>query len=126
MELLAIIRRIDTDGNARINYSEFAEFVRPLVPGPRPVTYVPPPRPVSPQRASGTSPMRSSSPARARSPTRPAAYTSPIRASASPSRLSPSRKPILRLHDEDELIHSLKELCNLEQELETGKILSSK
>lgn len=122
MELLAIIRRIDTDGNARINYSEFAEFVRPLVPGPRPVTYVPPPRPVSPQRASMTSPMRSSSPARARSPTRPAAYTSPIRASASPSRLSPSRKPILRLHDEDELIHSLKELCNLEQELETGKI----
>lgn len=28
MELLAIIRRIDTDGDAIINYSEFAEFVR--------------------------------------------------------------------------------------------------
>jgi len=53
---------------------------------------------------------------------RPATYSSPVRPSVSPSRLSPSRKPILRLHDEDELVHSLKELCNLEQELETGKI----
>lgn len=27
MELVAIIRRIDTDGDATVNYSEFAEFM---------------------------------------------------------------------------------------------------
>jgi Ca2+-binding EF-hand superfamily protein len=40
----------------------------------------------------------------------------------SPSRTSPSKKPILRITDEDELVHALKELCDLERELETAKI----
>jgi len=30
MELIAIIRRIDTDGDATIDYPELAEFLRPL------------------------------------------------------------------------------------------------
>jgi len=30
IELIAIIRRIDTDGDATIDYSELAEFLRPL------------------------------------------------------------------------------------------------
>ena len=66
LELLAIIRRMDTDGDATVNYSEFAEFVRPLIPVPAPISYPPPPRPISPVRTS-SSPMRTSSPARAAS-----------------------------------------------------------
>jgi len=37
-------------------------------------------------------------------------------------RVSPSRKPVLRLYEEDELVHALKEQCNLEAELERAKI----
>ena len=122
MELLAIIRRIDTDGDACVTYSEFAEFVRPAIPAPRPIPS-PPPRATSAGRYRATSPLKSSSPARAYSASRSrgaALASSPAR--GSPVRTSPSRKPLLRLHDEDELVHSLKELCNLEQELESAKI----
>ena len=31
-ELLSIIRRIDTDGDARVNYAELAEFLRQCLP----------------------------------------------------------------------------------------------
>ena len=117
MELMAIIRRIDTDGDQSVTYSEFAEFVRPITPLPRPVAYEPPARYSSPQRMSHSSPLKSSSPARSFSAQRSRA---PV--TVSPSRMSPSRKPILRLHDEDELVHALKEQCNLEQELENAKI----
>ena len=58
MELLAMVRRIDTDGDANITYSEFAEFIRPIIPFPRPPAppvYVPPPRYSSPQRPSSAS-----------------------------------------------------------------------
>jgi Ca2+-binding EF-hand superfamily protein len=46
LESLAIIRRLDSDGNSMISYSEFAEFMRRLIPAPRPVavpvsSYVP-------------------------------------------------------------------------------------
>ena len=117
MELLAIIRRMDTDGDACVTYSEFAEFVRAAFPAPRPIPS-PPPRATSAGRYRATSPLKSSSPARAYSATRTrgAAMTS------SPVRASPSRKPTLRIYDEDELVHSLKELVNLEQELESAKI----
>jgi len=40
----------------------------------------------------------------------------------SPSRTSPTRKPVLRVYDEDQLVHGLKDQCNLEQELESAKI----
>lgn len=33
-ELLAIIRRIDTDGDAKLSYSEFADFIRSSEPRP--------------------------------------------------------------------------------------------
>lgn len=33
-ELLSIIRRIDTDGDAKLNYEEFAEFLRLSYPSP--------------------------------------------------------------------------------------------
>jgi hypothetical protein len=151
MELLAIIRRVDTDGDASVDYNEFAEFVRPLAPVARPVLApMPPPRVIvaEPYMRPG-SPLRSSSPARvvrtvetspgrrvtvveepARVPVYPPVYEParvpvypPVYApiypptivrSVSPSRLSPSRKPVLPLYQEDELIHALKEQCNLE------------
>ena len=123
MELLAIIRRIDTDGDAVIVYSEFAEFVRPSIPAPRSIACPPPARCSSALRAGNSSPLKNSSPQRSFSAQRTrVAYSSPVRASCSPSRMSPSRKPVLRLTDEDELVHALKEVCNLEQELETSKI----
>jgi len=50
MELLAIIRRMDTDGDAVIVYSEFSEFVRAAFPAPR-LAPSPPPRPASAARA---------------------------------------------------------------------------
>lgn len=34
-ELLAIIRRIDTDGDAKISFTEWAEFLRSCEPAPR-------------------------------------------------------------------------------------------
>jgi hypothetical protein len=49
MELLAIIRRMDTDGDAILVYSEFAEFVRPISPAPRAT---------SANRSSYTSPLK--------------------------------------------------------------------
>jgi hypothetical protein len=63
-----------------------------------------------------TSPLKSSAAARSYSAERSrVAYSSP-------SRVSPSRKPVLRRHDEDELVHALKDQCNFEQELENAKI----
>ena len=120
MELLAIVRRIDTDGDAILLYSEWADFLRPASPAPRPYT---PPRPSSAARYGSSSPLKSSSPARASSVQR-GRTSSPVRpaASVSPSRMSPSRKPILRVYDEDELVHGLKDICNGEQELENAKI----
>lgn len=117
-ELMSIIRRIDTDGDQVLLYSEWADFIRPCFPCPRP-----PMRESSPVRASSpsrTSPLKSSSPMRASYS--PARTSSPMRASISPSRTSPTRKPILGPYAEDELIHSLKDLCNQEQELEQAKI----
>ena len=124
MELVAIVRRIDADGDANLDYNEFAEFMRPAFPSPRPAT---PPRAASPQRGRGSSsPLKSSSPMRASSANRTSGgrAPSPMRSSGpSPSRTSPTRQPTLRLHDEDELIHCLKDLCNQEQELENAKIM---
>jgi len=166
MELLAIIRRIDTDGDAVVNFTEFAEFMDPIFPGPRPpldlpppihpLDYVPPPRPLSAARYS--SPIRASvaidraraiSAERVRravltSPYRPVVVPDPwdgrpvvvdpcYRPLPDPLPLPPPRrlvdrltvppgKPVLRLLDEDDLVHSLKEVCNLELELETAKI----
>lgn len=119
MELLAIVRRIDTDGNATIDFTEFAEFVRPLV------TIVAPllgpvlaPRLVVAEPIRSVYPLRSSSPVRVvevspgrrvvvgEPPLVPLGYPHVL---ASPSRLLPSRKPVLPLYQEDELIHALKE-----------------
>lgn len=127
MELLAIIRRIDTDGDAILNYSEFAEFVRRAYPSPGPARPSPPsPRAASASRGN-TSPLKSrGSPARGGSANRTGGRaSSPMRASEPPRRY-PSPGPRLRPHDEDELIHTLKDLCNNEQDLENAKISLSR
>jgi Ca2+-binding EF-hand superfamily protein len=40
---------------------------------------------------------------------------------SSPQRQSPQRKPILNLREEDELVHSLRDIIQLERELESNK-----
>jgi len=63
MELLAIIRRFDTDGDAVVNYTEFAEFVRRAFPSPS--VGGSPPRASSANRTAGrgnTSPLKNTSP----------------------------------------------------------------
>ena len=176
MELLAIIRRIDTDGDCEITMPEFSEFMTPIAPLPVvervPLEFLPPPRPLSPLRPItrteeilersriARSIGRTRPVVRHISPTRTVIVDEPIdpiyplsyprvhpldplprlhpldplprvhpldplpRAlpAFDPRRLSPTRKPILRVFEEDEFVHSLKEQCNLEAELETAKI----
>ena len=182
MELLAIIRRLDTDGDCEVDFTEFAEFMTPLSPlvrpslplPPHPAEFLPIHDPIfrlerSPIRHATILEMESAAVlARARSvgrttrprvvqvsPTRTAVieevvdyplYPSPRRfyepLPLPPRRVSPVRlappypgdrfyeplpvpypaKPILRPFEEDELVHGLKEQCNLENELEGAKI----
>jgi len=70
--LVAIVRRIDTDGNCQITSSELAEFLRPLSGVKATVVYSSPVRTSSPIRVSSpvrTSPIRYSSPVRTRTAT---------------------------------------------------------
>jgi len=127
MELVAIIRRIDTDGDATVNTAEFAAFMRRGAGGAGGASFAqssPPRGRASSASRAGTysSPLKNTSPARRSSANRtgggsPARFSSPVRGSPGP-RLRPS--------DEDELIHSLKDLCNNEQELENAKISLSR
>jgi len=155
-ELLTIVRRIDTDGDARINYAEFAEFLRSANPPARQVLEEADRahRAESAEKyrkslggsASHASPLKAScdharphsggrvatnfsSPAKTHSS--PLRESSPPRHNHSPARdnheshpyprLSPSRKPILHLHEEDQLVNSLREMIQLERELESNK-----
>ena len=132
-ELLAIVRRIDTDGDANLSYSEFCDFVRSQYPPSRPA-YEPPPRPSSASRGRNSSPLRPSgsdarcmSAARHSSPLRP---SSPYR-SSSPQRPpipepprypSPGRGPRLAPRDEDEMINGLRNMIQGENDIEREKI----
>ena len=126
MELLAIIRRMDTDGDAVLSYSEFAEFVRRAFPSPAGGRSSPPRASSANRTAGNTSPLKNTSPARGGSANRTGGrQSSPMRESPpreSPPRRYPSPGPRLRPHDEDELVHTMKDLCNNEQDLENAKI----
>jgi len=137
-ELLAIVRRVDTDGDAQISYSEFAEFIRSTNPPSRaamedaersmrassamrqsqqerrssPLRPATSPRAFSASRH--TSPLRPASPFRHSSPARPS--PEPVRYS------SPSRKPVLNLRDEDELVNGLRDLIRNENDIEREKV----
>jgi Ca2+-binding EF-hand superfamily protein len=120
-ELLSIIRRFDTDGDARLSFAEFSEFMRGAGPVPVPVPVVlPHPVYVSPVRHYP-------------SPVRPVIYHSPVRVSpvpratsapriraGSPVRSIHSRRP-LHLPEEDALVTAMKDLCTGERELEAAK-----
>ena len=151
-ELLAIVRRVDTDGDARLSYAEFAEFLRSSNPPSRSVledseraeraTSAERTRrrmmtmgsssPLRPATTGGRahsetkrSSLRASSPVResfrASSPVRESfRASSPVRDTI-PRYTSPSRKPILNLRDEDELVQSLRDMIRIENELESQK-----
>ena len=141
-ELLAIVRRIDTDGDAQLSYSEFAEFVRSTNPPSRATLEAAEraERAASAERyrrsllnGRNTSPLRPATSPRAFSATR---HSSPLRPSSpyrtsSPARdpprepprySSPVRKPILTVRDEDELINGLRDMIRAENEIEREKI----
>ncbi len=74
-ELLATIRRMDTDGDARLSYPEFAAFVRSSYPpGPGPPPPPPPPRPPPPPAPTAAAPSSRAPPTARplRAPPRPA------------------------------------------------------
>ena len=139
-ELLAIIRRIDTDGDAKLSYAEFSDFLGASQASEDLK------RSASQERTSKNlyesrygSPLKTKSdhqsPVRAHS-----AYgrrpSTPLRDSLYESRLSPlketleaykprspvKKQPLLRLEEEDELVRSLREQISLEKEIENAKI----
>ena len=140
-ELLAIVRRVDTDGDAQLSYAEFCEFVRSTNPPSRAMME----EAERAQRAAsaeryrrrllegrGESPLRPATSTRAFSATR---HSSPLRPGSpyrqsSPARVpeplprysSPVRKPILNLRDEDELVNGLRELIRTENDIEREKV----
>jgi Ca2+-binding EF-hand superfamily protein len=140
-ELLAIVRRMDTDGDANLSYSEFAEYIRsgsPCIPSRG--AFEASERAASAERyrrrlmessyrassplRPATSPVRASfSATRHASPLRPSSpYRSPVRMSPEPRRYtSPSRKPVLGLRDEDELINGLRDMIRVENDIEREK-----
>lgn len=161
-ELLTIVRRIDTDGDARLNYSEFAEFLRSANPPARQVleeadhahrsasaekfrrSIAQSSSHSSPLKSGGdhhrahshgrgaasfSSPDRHSSPLRESSPSRHTHHESHTHSHAHSHaethphpRMSPTRKPLLHLHEENELVNSLRDMIMLERELESNKV----
>lgn len=175
-ELLQIVRRMDTDGDGRLNYTEFSNFVRSSYPAVKsePVSE---PRASSPLKSSAG--LRSSSPVRS-SPVRQShcspvrcspvrhSHCSPVRCSpvrcspvrcspvrcpcslcsvypcrccnsctaypcrccsscsifpcSCPIRCSPVKRPILHLHEEDQLVNGLRDFIALEREVESSKV----
>ena len=134
-ELLAIVRRMDTDGDAQLSYAEFSEFVRSTNPPTRAIMEEAEQvsRATSGERyrrrlleGRDSSPLRPATSSRAFSASR---HTSPLRESSpyrtsSPARMtaSPSRKPVLALRDEDELVNGLRDLIRNENDIEREKV----
>ena len=134
-ELLQIVRRMDTDGDGKLNYTEFSNFVRSSYPAAKS-------EPVSEPRAS--SPLKSSTGLRSSSPIRSSpvrhSHCSPVRCSpvrcspvicypvicspvrCSPVRCSPVKRPILHLYEEDQLVNGLRDFIALEREVESSKV----
>ena len=142
-ELLAIVRRMDTDGDAQLSYSEFSEFIRSTNPPSRTIIEEAEraERAASAERyrrrllsggnssplrpATQASPRASFSATRHTSPLRPASpyrHSSPARVSPEPPRYSsPSRKPVLMVRDEDEMVNGLRDMIRVENDIEREK-----
>lgn len=125
IDLLAIIRRIDTNGDACLDFNEFLEFLKPL--SKEVAMKGPPSRAINERRAYGYprdgSPLRTGG-----SPHRTGPVPGPMPMPPNPATLfvtppgTNKDRPVLRISDEDELITALREQCKLERELESFKI----
>jgi len=136
-EVIAIIRRLDSDGNNTINFDEFAEGTRTSV--PTAATVVPSSsfeeskRPSSPLRRTAASPLRQTETAGLAGLTASAtnlgaglsaSQGSPSRTTSFAASLSsPSRRygSPLKPSDENELVRAFREQIALENELEEAK-----
>jgi Ca2+-binding EF-hand superfamily protein len=142
-EVIAIIRRLDSDGDNRVMLDEFIEALRPAIPAPVPSytatssAFEETKRSSSPLRRTATSPLRAEasaanlaasssnlgagfgashgSPARSLT-TASATGFNPAATSSPARRFSP-----MRVSDESELVRAFKEQIALENELEDAK-----
>jgi hypothetical protein len=142
-EVIAIIRRLDADGDNRVMLDEFAEGLRPAIPSPLPAPATNSStfeeskgRPSSPLRRTATSPLRAegagvtlaasssnlgagfgaTNGSPARTFTASASGFNPAATSSPTRRYSP-----MRVSDESELVRAFKEQIALENELEDAK-----
>jgi Ca2+-binding EF-hand superfamily protein len=141
-EVIAIIRRLDTDGDNKVSLDEFAEAIRPavVIPSPAPVSsstvnLEESKRLSSPLRRTATSPLKATDSGAAAQLAHSASLSASLPATQSPSRtlgasanvplassLSPSRSfSPMRLDDESDLVRGFKEQITLENELEDAK-----
>ena len=107
-DLDAILRRVDVDGDERLSYSEFSDFLRCQNPAPS-----------SPRRSpTRSSPLRHSSPLRrTESPNRSSSYLQ----NESSVRSSLVRASPLTVSEESELVNIFFQQINLERDLNTAK-----
>ncbi len=138
-EVIAIIRRLDSDGDNKVTLDEFADAVRPAVPIPSPVpattssAFEETKRASSPLRRTAASPLRPSAEAGASHGSSANLAGAFGATSGSPARSftasrtnfaatsSPSRRSPMRIDDESELVRGFKEQIALENELEDAK-----
>lgn len=141
-EVIAIIRRLDSDGDNKVTLDEFAEAIRPavVISSPAPVSsstvYLEESKRLSsPLRRTATSPLRATDSGAAAQLAHSASLSGSLAATQSPSRtlgasayvplassLSPSRRfSPMRLDDESDLVRGFKEQITLENELEDAK-----
>lgn len=137
-EVIAIIRRLDSDGDNKVTLDEFADAVRPAVPLPSPIAatssaFEETKRASSPLRRTAASPLRATADAGASHGSSAnlagafaATHGSPARSfTASQTNFaatsSPSRRSPMRIDDESELVRGFKEQIALENELEDAK-----
>ena len=117
----AILRRMDIDGDERLSYSEFSDFVRPQEPPAYTSSPSRSPTRSSPIRSSPSkaSPVRHSSPLR-RSGGSPSRTTSFMNNESSMRSSSFSRSP-LTVGEESELVSIFFQQINLERDLNSAK-----
>ncbi len=137
-EVIAIIRRLDSDGDNRVTLDEFADAVRPAVPLPSPIpvassSFEEVKRASSPLRRTAASPLRATADAGASHGSSANLAGAFAATSGSPARSftasqtnfaatsSPSRRSPMRIDDESELVRGFKEQITLENELEDAK-----
>ena len=143
-EVIAIIRRLDSDGDNKVTLDEFAEAMRTAVPIPSPIpastnsaAFEETKRASSPLRRTAASPLRATADAGASHGSSAnlagafaATQGSPARTFSgsqanlgATSSLSPSRRfpSPMRVDDESELVRGFKEQISLENELEDAK-----